>query len=64
MKAYDDQSKSSENIRHGTISSFCIAVFVKEDRETGKVAQKPCLFTRQCRSVQLDSCSVCEFVAR
>jgi len=26
-------------------------VFVKEVRETGKVAQKPCLFTRQSRSV-------------
>jgi len=41
-----------------------VTVFVKEDRETGKVAQKPCLFTRQSRSVQLDSRSVCEFVAR
>jgi len=40
------------------------AVFVKEDRETGKVPQKPCLFTRQSRSVQLDSRSVCDFVAR
>jgi len=40
-------------------------VFVKEDRETGKVAQKPCLFARQSRSsVQLDSRSVCDFVAR
>jgi len=40
-------------------------VFVEEDRETGKVAQKPCLFARQSRSsVQLDSRSVCEFVAR
>jgi len=39
-------------------------VFVKEDRETGKVAQKPCLFARQSRSVQLDSRSVCEFVVR
>ena len=33
-------------------------VFVKEDRETGKAVQKPCLFTRQSRSVQLDSRSV------
>jgi len=39
-------------------------VFVKEDRETGKVVQKLCLFTRQSRSVQLDSRSVCDFVAR
>ena len=39
-------------------------VFAKEDRETGKVAQKPCLFTRQSRSVQLDCRSVCDFVAR
>ena len=38
MKANDDQSKSSENIRHGTISSFCTAVFVKEDRESGAEA--------------------------
>jgi len=38
-------------------------VFVKEDRETGKVVQKPCLFTRQSRSVRLDSRSVCNFVA-
>ena len=30
-------------------------VFVKEDRETGKVVQRPCLFMRQSRSVQLDS---------
>ena len=30
-------------------------VFMNEDRETGKVAQKPCLFARQSRSVQLDS---------
>ena len=34
------------------------SVFVKEDRETGKVVQKPCLFTRQSRRVQLDSRSV------
>ena len=33
------------------------SVFVTEDRETGKVVQKPCLFTRQSRSV-------CDFVAR
>jgi len=39
-------------------------VFVKEDREKGKVVQKPCLLTRQSRSVQLDSRSVCDFVAR
>ena len=39
-------------------------VFVGEDRETGKVVQKLCLFTRQSRSVQLDSRSVCDFVAR
>jgi len=41
------------------------SVFVEEDRETGKAVQKPCLFTRQSRSsVQLDSRSVCDFVAR
>jgi len=39
-------------------------VSVKEDREKGKVVQKPCLLTRQSRSVQLDSRSVCGFVAR
>ena len=39
-------------------------VFVKEDRETGKVAQKPCLFAQQSLSVQVDSRSVCEFVAQ
>jgi len=39
-------------------------VFVKEDRETGKLVQKPCLFKRQSRSVQLDSRRVCDFVAR
>ena len=32
-------------------------VFVKEDRETGKVVQTPCLFARQRRSV-------CDSVAR
>jgi len=41
-----------------------VTVFVKENRETGKVVQKPCLFTRQSHSVQLDSRSVCDFVAR
>jgi len=40
------------------------SVFVKEDRETGRVVQKPCLFTRQSRRVQLDSRSVCDSVAR
>jgi len=40
-------------------------VFAKNDRETEKVAaQKPCLFSRQSRSGQLDSRSVCDFVAR
>jgi len=40
-------------------------VFAKKDRETEKVAaQKPCLFSRQSRSGQLDSRSVCDFVAR
>ena len=39
-------------------------VFVKEDRETGKVVQKPCLFTRQSHSMQLDSRSVCDVVTR
>jgi len=39
-------------------------VFVEEDRETGKVVQKLCLFTRQSRRVQLDSRSVCDFVER
>ena len=42
MKTYD-QSKSSEKIRYGTVRHFG-AVFVKEDREAGKVVQKPCLF--------------------
>ena len=36
-------------------------VFVKEDRETGKVVQRPCLFMRQSRSVQLDRRSVYDF---
>ena len=40
------------------------SVFVNEDRETGKVVQKPCLFARQSLSVQVDSRSVCDFVAR
>ena len=39
-------------------------VFMKKDGETGKVVQKPCLFTRQRRSAQLDGRSVCDFVAR
>jgi len=39
-------------------------VFMKKDGETGKVVQKPRLFTRQRRSAQLDSRSVCDFVAR
>ena len=39
-------------------------MFVKEDRETGKVVQKPWLFMRQSRSVRFDSRSVCDFVAR
>jgi len=38
-------------------------VFVKEDRETGKVVQKPCFFVRQSRSVPFDSRSVCDIVA-
>jgi len=42
MRAYD-QSKSTEKIRYRTLSSFG-AVSVKEDRETGKAVQKPCLF--------------------
>jgi len=36
--------------------------FVKEDRETEKVVQKPCLFLRRIRRVQLDSRSICDFV--
>jgi len=40
------------------------SAFVKENRETGKVVQKPCLFTRQSGRVQLDSRSVCDVVAR
>jgi len=45
-----------EQFRHfGTVS-------VNEDRETGKVVQKLCLLMRQSRSVQFDSCSVCDFV--
>ena len=39
-------------------------VFVKKDSETGKVVQKPCLFMRQSRSMQLDSRSICNFVVR
>ena len=35
------------------------AVFVKADRETGKVVRKPCVFTRQSGSMQHDSGSVC-----
>jgi len=37
-----------------------VTVTVKEHRKTGKVVQKPCLFTRQSRSVQLVSRSVCD----
>ena len=37
-------------------------VFVEEDRETGKVVQKPCLFTRQSRSVLLDSLRRCRAI--
>jgi len=44
-KAYH-QSKSSEKIRLW-YSFTILALFVKEDRETGKVVQKPCLFVRQ-----------------
>ena len=39
-------------------------VLVKEDRETGKAVQKPCLFMRRSRSVQLDSRAVRDRVAR
>ena len=39
------------------------AVFVKEDHETEKVVQKPCLFMRQSHSMQLDSRSICDSVA-
>jgi len=49
--------EESEKIRCGTISLLW-NVFLKEDRETGKVVQKPCLFMRQSRSGQLDSRSV------
>ena len=41
MKAYD-QSKSSEGIIDKEQSRHFGTVFVKEDRETGKVVQKPC----------------------
>jgi len=58
-----DQSKSSEKIRYRTILSYW-NLFVKEDRETGNVVQKPCLFMRQSRRVQLNSRSICDFVAR
>ena len=54
MKAYD-QSKSSEGIIDKEQFRHFGGVFVKEDREAGKVVQKPCLFVRQSRSVQLDS---------
>ena len=57
-----DQSKSYETIRYGTISR--LGLFVKEDRETGKVVRKLCLFMRQSRSVHLDSRGLCDFVAR
>jgi len=60
MKACD-QSKSSEKIRYGTISSHCGTV-CEGECETGKVAQKPCLFMWQSCSVQLHSCSICNFV--
>jgi len=39
-------------------------VFVKEDSETEKVAQKLCLFMRQSCSIQLDSHRVCNFDTR
>ena len=45
----DDDDDDMEQFHHfGT-------VFAKEDRETRKVVQKPCLFMRQSRSVQLES---------
>ena len=45
----DDDDDDMEQFHHfGT-------VFAKEDCETRKVVQKPCLFMRQSRSVQLDS---------
>jgi len=53
MKACE-QSKCSERLYTKQFHYFR-TVFVKQDRETGKVAQKPCSFTRQSRSVQLDS---------
>ena len=54
----DDDDDDMEQFHHfGT-------VFAKEDCETRKVVQKPCLFMRQSRSVQLDSRSVCDFDAR
>ena len=40
------------------------AVFVKEDRKTGKVVQKLCFFMRQSRSVRLDSHSICKLMSR
>jgi len=49
------EKKHMEQFHHfGTVS-------VKEDRETGKVVQKPCLFIQQSRSMQLDSRSICDF---
>jgi len=41
---------------------YCVTMFVKGDRETGKVVQKPCSFTRQSRSVQLDSLRLCRAI--
>ena len=34
------------------------SVFVKEDRETGKVVQKPCLFVRQNRAIKSNGLSL------
>jgi len=48
MNAYDQSNCSEDYLwkyHFGT-------VFVKEDRDTGKVEQKPCLFKRQSRSVR------------
>ena len=62
MKAYDDQSKSSENIRHGTISSFCTAVFVKEDRESGAEAVFVYATKSQRTTRQLQRLRVCRAI--
>ena len=40
------------------------SVFVKEDRETGKVVQKPCLLTRQSATRQSQRLRLCHTIKR